>query len=193
MSRDASDEPASTADPLDQLVFVGGPHAWPTVLALALLLAAFTLWGFFGRMTTRIEGRAVLRSELASPGGPPKLDAVVYVNGEEVHRIRPGMLVHLAPAAVSPERWGYLIAEVSSIRQVTPTAAKTPTASYEVVAHLLPDLSSPSGTTWTTGRGPAERWTDNRSAMAFILVDAGRPIEKILPALRRTLTPGSEH
>jgi hypothetical protein len=195
MSRDASDEPVSTADPLDQLVFVGGPHDWPTVVALALLLAAFTLWGCFGRMTTRIEGRAVLRSELASPGGPLKLDALVYVNGEEGKRIRPGMRVHLAPAAVSPERWGYLIAEVGSIREAAPTAAKmqTPAAAYEVIVRLLPDLSSPSGYAWTTGRGPVGRWNDNGSARAFILVGAGRPIEKILPALRRTFTPGPEH
>lgn len=192
MSRDANDEPVSTAEPLDQLVFVNGPQAWPTVVALALVLAAITLWGCFGRMTTRIEGRAVLRSEVASRGRTAELNAVVSVNDDEGGPIRPGMRVYLSPSTVSPERWGYLIAEVSSMRQGTATTSK-PASSYEVTVRLLPSRSSPSGYTWTIGRGPAIRLSDSTSATAFILVDSGRPIEKILPALRRTFAPGTEH
>lgn len=64
------------SEQLDKLIQVISPRAWVALVAFYLLLITVILWGFFGSIPTRVEGKGILLVEdghvynaVAPPGG----------------------------------------------------------------------------------------------------------------------------
>jgi HlyD family secretion protein len=58
-------------------------------------------------------------------------------------------------------------------------------APYAATVRLLPDSSTVSGYHWAVGKGPAVRLTSGTLTRAEITTRVRRPVELVLPALRR--------
>jgi HlyD family secretion protein len=58
-------------------------------------------------------------------------------------------------------------------------------APYEIHAELSVDPSTPSQYRWTSSEGPPTRVESGTVATAFISTKTQRPIEKVLPMLRK--------
>jgi HlyD family secretion protein len=58
-------------------------------------------------------------------------------------------------------------------------------APYEVHADLVPDRETPSGYRWSSSSGPPARVQSGTLATGDITVERRRPIEMILPLLRK--------
>jgi HlyD family secretion protein len=142
-------------------------------------------------------GRAVFTIELA---GEP-LDAVIFVPSEG-KRLQPGMTVHLSPAGVAWEDHGYLL---GTVRSVSPGPASSASmnellrndtlvqqfsakgGAYMVTVDLVEDGGTPSGFRWTTRQGPSLRLGSGTLLDARFVVAEERPIDLVVPALRRWL------
>jgi HlyD family secretion protein len=128
---------------------------------------------------------------------------VLYVPTQDGKKIEVGMEIHVAPATVKPEEYGYLVGRVARVadfpattrsmlhvlkndqlaRQLAATGAP-----FEVVAVLTPDDRTPSGFQWTSGNGPPVRIHSGTPAAARITVRTQRPLDLVVPALRKTLS-----
>lgn len=68
--KEALDRLASP-EQLDQMLQLTSPRGWIALIALGLLLLLALAWGFFGTITTTVEGQGILRRQ----GGPVRLEA----------------------------------------------------------------------------------------------------------------------
>jgi HlyD family secretion protein len=128
------------------------------------------------------------------------LEAVVYVKSVDGKRLKPGMKIHLAPSTVRREEFGYIEGTVTYVSEfpasprgmartlkndklVTSLAGSD--APYQVFADLTPDPATPSRYHWTSSKGPPMRIESGTLCSANILVRAQRPIDMVVPMLRR--------
>jgi HlyD family secretion protein len=130
-----------------------------------------------------------------------ELAAVLYVSARDGKRLKPGMPIQIAPATVRPEEYGQLLGRVTYVSDFPTTtrgmqrvlkhpeliqALQGGTPPHEVHAELLPDPDTVSGYRWSSSRGPALRIQSGTMCTAQITVDARRPIELVVPFIRRT-------
>lgn len=142
-------------------------------------------------LTVDLEGRAV-----------KDLEAVLYVPSVQGKKIKPGMLVHVAPTTVKREEHGQMVARVTSVSDFPATvrgmqrllkndklvqALAGQDAPYEVRADLVVDPSTPSHYKWTSAQGPAMQIASGTLAMAQVSVTTRRPVELVLPWAKRFL------
>ncbi len=88
--RKAALEKRASPDPLDQLVSLTPLRAWIGLAALACLLIAAALWGFFGRLTVTVEQPGIL-SLTSQP------EAVAYLSPSQAAAVRVGMSARVQP------------------------------------------------------------------------------------------------
>jgi HlyD family secretion protein len=162
--------------------------------------------------TGRIVEASIEQGEVVNRGDPlftldltgrtvAALEALVYVPAKDGKRITPGMAVQIAPTTVQPEEYGYLLGKVTYVSDLPVTArgimrvlkndvlvkALTGgTPPQEVHVDLLPDARTDSGYAWSSPRGPAMKIQSGTLCDAAIVVDTRRPIEMVVPFLRKS-------
>jgi HlyD family secretion protein len=128
------------------------------------------------------------------------LAAVVYLTGDRGKDVKPGMEVRIEPTTVRREEFGSLIGTVRTISDfpMTPQGMlavlhndtlvsrfSRDGAPYAVVAELQHDDTTPTGYRWSAGRGPQTRLTTGTLIRAEITTRERRPIDLVLPNIKR--------
>ncbi len=78
--RQSTLERLSSPEQLDQLMKITSPAGWAALIALILLLCGAVVWGFIGRVATKVYGQGIL----LSPGG---VNTVVALSEGQVEDI----------------------------------------------------------------------------------------------------------
>ena len=162
----------------------------------------------------RVLGLMADAGDLVAPGQPlmklglqgataGALQVLLYVPTADGKKIEPGMEILVAPATVKPEEFGYLVGRVERVADFPATTRSmnyvlrndqlvrqlaAAGAPFEVVATLTPMDESASGFRWTSGDGPPVRIQSGTPASARITVRTQRPIELVVPALRKLVS-----
>ena len=158
-----------------------------------------------GRVVSRVvdpgqevrQGMPVIQIEL---GGAP-LQGVAYIPLQGA-RIQPGMPAMMSPEGITAEEYGYMIGNVSSVTQ-TPanqdsmnrvlrnqqliTQFTQSGTVYEVRIKPRIHKQTPSGFAWTSREGPPLKLGSGTLLRVQITVEEKRPIEMVIPTLRRWL------
>jgi hypothetical protein len=124
-----------------------------------------------------------------------QLQAVIYVPVTAGKRIHPGMRVHLSPASVEAEEYGFMRGTVSFVSEypasrsgmmalleneyLVQMLSRGPVLAVEVAP--IPDADAPSGFRWSSGRGPAVPITSGTPCTARFLLGEQRPFQFLLP------------
>jgi HlyD family secretion protein len=162
--------------------------------------------------TGRILELMTERGNVVSPGEPilsldltgravKDLEAVIYVSSVHGKQVRVGMPIQIAPSTVKQEEFGLMIGRVTYVSDFPATskgmrrvlkndklvsALSGGDAPYEVHADLIVDPKTPSRYKWSSSNGPPLKIQSGTIAMGNIEVAAKRPIEMVLPWLRKT-------
>ncbi|MFZ4534803.1 NHLP bacteriocin system secretion protein [Propionivibrio sp.] len=172
------------------------------------------------RLTTLVEspyaGRVVevrvSPGALVSPGTPlvmiePEgeaadgLEVAIYLAASDGKKVTKGMTVHVAPANVRREEYGYLIGEVFYVSDypATQQSMRSTLQNEELVRELSGSLSpielraklvradTASGYQWSSKQGPPVKVSAGTPAQAEIVVRRQPPISLLIPALRQAL------
>jgi HlyD family secretion protein len=151
------------------------------------------------------QGELVGRGEpiltMAQAGRNVKeLEAIIYVPSVQGKRVRPGMMIQIAPATVKQEEHGLMLGRVTYVSDFPATAQGMKRvlrndalvsglaggdAPYEVHADLLLDPHTYSQYKWTSAEGPPIRIQSGTLAVGNVVVDTRRPIEMVLPFIRK--------
>jgi HlyD family secretion protein len=128
------------------------------------------------------------------------LEAVLYVSSVEGKQVRVGMPILIAPSTVKQEEHGLLVGTVTYVSDFPATSRGMlkvlkneklvaslagSDAPYEVRADLTPDPGTVSRYRWTSAGGPAVRVQSGTLAVGHITIASRRPLELVLPMLRR--------
>ena len=151
------------------------------------------------------------RGNLVSPGEPlmtvnlggravKELEAVIYVPSVDGKRVRPGMMIQIAPSTVKQEEFGLMVGKVTYVSDFPATAKGMQRvlkndrltgalagndAPYELHADLVFDPRTASHYRWTSAKGPPVRIQSGTIATGNVEVAARRPIEMVIPLLRQ--------
>jgi len=151
------------------------------------------------------QGQIVQRGEpiltLDLEGGEVQdLVAIVYVPSIDGKKIKPGMIINLAPSTVPREEFGMMLGFVTFVSDFPATTRGMVQvlkneklvheltgggAPYEVHADLIVDPATPSQYRWTSSTGPQTKIESGTLAMGFINTQTQRPISKVIPLLRK--------
>jgi HlyD family secretion protein len=128
------------------------------------------------------------------------LEAVIFVPSVEGKRVRPGMTIQIAPSTVKQEEYGFMVGKVTYVSDYPSTAKGMQRvlknerltsalagndAPYELHADLVLDPSTPSRYKWTSAKGPPVQIQSGTIATGSIEVAARRPIDMVIPLIRR--------
>ncbi|TYO68382.1 NHLP bacteriocin system secretion protein [Bradyrhizobium hipponense] len=128
------------------------------------------------------------------------LDAILYVAADRGKSVKPGMEVRIEPSTVKREEFGTMVGTVESISEfpITPqgmaavlhndglvTRFSKGGAPYAARVRLKHNEGTVSGYQWAVGKGPALRLTSGTLTKAEITTRERRPIELIVPMLKR--------
>lgn len=137
---------------------------------------------------------------VAIQSGGAVLEAVLYIPAERGKSVKPGMEVRLEPSTVKREEFGTMIGVVTRVSEfpITPQGMlavlqndslvqqfSQAGAPYAAVARLEPDTQAFSGYRWAVGSGPPIRFTSGTLTRAEITVRQQRPLDLVLPLIRR--------
>jgi len=127
------------------------------------------------------------------------LTTIIFVPIETGKSLTPGMLVHVDPANVNKEEYGYIKGVVQKI-SVYPvsqqrmlellgveslvTKFSEGRAVLEVEVDLLLSTSTVSGYQWSTPAGPPFKIYEGTSCNASFIVETKRPLQLIMPQLK---------
>jgi HlyD family secretion protein len=132
----------------------------------------------------------------------PQFEIIALFSDANARRVMPGMDVHVMPATVKKEEHGAMRGRVVSVsRRVVSTAdvnaiLRNPELTKSLMgdgAPLLARISvvaapdTPSGFAWWTGSGPPYRVVDGTRGTVDVIVEQRRPINLVVPALRKLL------
>ena len=136
--------------------------------------------------------------ETEDPQG--RLAMAAYFEVSTGKQVQPGMQVRIAPDTVERERFGSMMATVTSVSPfpvttdaITNVVGNAEVAQMlaaggikiEVFCELLLDADTPTGYGWTSGQGPEDPITAGTTAQVRATVESRRPISLIIPILRR--------
>jgi HlyD family secretion protein len=140
-------------------------------------------------LTLDLTGRAV-----------KDLEAVIYVASLHGKQIRPGMEIQIAPSTVKREEYGLMVGRVTYVSDFPATSKgmrrvlknerlvaglSGQDAPYEIHADLVVDPSTASRYRWSSSKGPPVRIQSGTLAAANIIVAEKRPIELVIPLVRK--------
>lgn len=144
-------------------------------------------------------GQPIARLRLPD-GRVQGLRALLYVAGQEGKRVKVGMEIQVSPSSVRSEEYGYMVATVRSITELPASSQALKQAlrndalvssvsslasPFQIEAEFVRDRLAPSGYRWTSTRGPSTMIGPGTPARALVVVERRRPVEMILPTLRR--------
>jgi HlyD family secretion protein len=129
-----------------------------------------------------------------------ELSGVTYFAVKDGKQIEPGMKITITPDTVQRERFGGIVAEVTSVSTlpVTQAGAAAVVGNPEVVqslvgnngavieinAKLIKDSNAKSGYVWSSSKGPESPITTGTTTTARVTVEERAPITFVLPILR---------
>ena len=128
------------------------------------------------------------------------LEAVIYISSIDGKRIKPGMEIQIAPTTVKQEEYGFMQGDVTYVSDFPATtqgmmrvlknqqlvqSLSMGSAPFEVYADLRLDPSTMSGYVWSSSDGPPLDIQTGTMCQALITVEVRRPIELVLPILRK--------
>jgi len=190
-----------SSDQLDQLMQVTSPRTWMALTAMAVLVGAAIVWGFVGTIPTRVTASGILLNTDAS-GARQGLQAIVYAPPVARQHVGAGMAAHISPATAPPEEFGFIHGTVTAVSEVPATAdamtrvledpalVRTLSAGgppFAVFVGLQPNPQAPGRYLWSTANGNGVTVTSGTRCDVTITVREQRPVELILPTIRRYL------
>lgn len=145
------------------------------------------------------RGDSLLSLEIDRENGESPM-AVIYFPPMEGKKIRLGMNVHVAPSVTKKEEYGYMVSEVFQVSGFPATqrgmlrvlqnedlvkSLSMGGAPIMVTAKLLFDSQTLSGYKWSSGKGPPMKIQSGTLCDASVVVDKQRPLDLVLPYLKR--------
>ncbi|HEY2049748.1 MAG TPA: NHLP bacteriocin system secretion protein [Caulobacteraceae bacterium] len=129
-----------------------------------------------------------------------RLQALIYLPAQTGKMVKPGMEARIMPSTVKSEEYGAMLGRVISISEFPATpeglaatlhnrdlvarfARSGPL--YAAVVRLRTNAAAPSGYLWSSGLGPPLRITPGTLARADIVTARRRPVDLLLPLMRR--------
>lgn len=158
----------------------------------------------------RVLDIAVNRGQVVTPGtrlgtiqvshSDNQIAGLTFFKVGDAERIMPGMRMEITPDIHSRQRFGGIIAKVTSISRATVTPdqiasivgndqlakdllVNTPVVLIE--AKLQPNPKTPSGYEWTQDQGPPQRIPESATASARVTVEERSLVSYIAPILRQ--------
>lgn len=134
--------------------------------------------------------------------GDKRLEALLYAPPDSGKQIRPGMEVLMSPSVAKQEEYGSLVGRVISVDPVpeTETALAERLGNRDLVREFMragapiqieirldPGPSGPASYRWTSQRGQEIELTSGTLVAGQVTIRTGRPIELVIPAIRRWL------
>jgi HlyD family secretion protein len=145
------------------------------------------------------QGRPIVRLDRVG-NDVQDLEAVLYLPVIEGKKVEPGMEVQISPSTVKREEHGFMLGRVTRVSDFPATsegmmrtlknaqlvqALSGGGAPYETYATLQLDPTTVSGYRWSSSKGPDEKIRSGTLCTATITVEKQRPIEMVLPVLKR--------
>jgi HlyD family secretion protein len=135
-----------------------------------------------------------------------RLQALIYLPSQTGKMVKPGMEARIVPSTVKREEYGAMLGRVISVSEF-PTTPEGLAATlhnrdltarfarggplYAAVVRLHTNAAAPSGYLWSSGLGPPLRITPGTLARAQIVTARRRPVDLLLPLMRRLSGIGS--
>lgn len=131
-----------------------------------------------------------------------EMEAYLYLPASEGKKIASGMKVEISPSTAKREEFGYLPAFVSSVAEYPSTdqglmrvfgndklvqQLSGTMAPIQIVASLKSSAVNPSHYEWSTRTGPPFLLQSGTSCSATITLAEQRPIELVIPVLRKAV------
>jgi len=136
-----------------------------------------------------------------------RLEAVLFLPADQGKRVRHGMEVRITPTTVRQEQYGMLLGRVRSVSDypITETEMTEIVGNPDLTKVLLGeggtfeaapimarcdlqvDTNTPSGYRWTSKMGPAYRLTSGLLCQSQTVTGTERPVELVVPWIRRLL------
>jgi HlyD family secretion protein len=129
-----------------------------------------------------------------------RLQALIYLPAQTGKMVKPGMEARIMPSTVKSEEYGAILGRVTSISEfpATPEGLAATLQNrdlvarfarggplYAAVVRLRTNAAAPSGYLWSSGPGPPLRITPGTLARAEIVTARRRPVDLLLPLMRR--------
>ncbi|HET9626831.1 MAG TPA: NHLP bacteriocin system secretion protein [Kofleriaceae bacterium] len=129
-----------------------------------------------------------------------ELEVVLYVPSSYGKQIQVGMTAYISPSTVKREEFGLMVGRITYVSDYPATSRgmlrvlkndKLLTSlvgtdsPYEVHADLFVDEHTVSGYRWSSSHGPPLKIQSGTRAAAYIAVESKRPIEMVIPLLRK--------
>lgn len=146
-------------------------------------------------------GESLLNLECAQEPGK-QIGAFLYFSPVDGKKIRVGMRANITPSVVKKEEYGFILGEIHQVsgfpasrkgmlrtlqRENLVEQLSRGGAPILAAADLFPDPNTPSGFKWSSGLGPPLKIQSGTLCSAGVVIDARRPIDLVLPFLRRHL------
>lgn len=155
---------------------------------------------FDGRIEEVMTERGMLLNRgdqvaVVEKGNRP-LEATVFVPGEQGKQLEEGMQVHVSPATVYVQEFGYVQGEVASVSAFPVTESqmfvllqnqslvdtlRRGSDQVRVDVRLLRDRSTPSGLKWSSSQGPPFAVTHGTLSSATFVLGERRPVSLVFP------------
>ncbi|MEM6795418.1 MAG: NHLP bacteriocin system secretion protein [Acidobacteriota bacterium] len=143
-------------------------------------------------------GTRVLTMEVVSE----ELMAVLFVPAEMGKQVIPGMEARVTPTTVKPEEHGFILGEVQWVAEFPSTSSgmRRLLGNDDLVGQLMAtgppiqidvklaeDPATVTGFKWSSSRGPDLTISSGTLAIGGVIVKANRPIDLVIPTVRRKL------
>ncbi len=134
---------------------------------------------------------------VSSDGGT--LQAVMYFPVKDGKRIKRGMNIAVIPSTIKQEEYGYIQGIVTSVSdfpvspQYLQAVMQNPALAQgfaadppiEVKISMVTDPTTETGFHWSSSRGPNDTLTPGIPTTGFVIVRSQRPIEMIVPLIKK--------
>ena len=134
---------------------------------------------------------------ISSDGGT--LQAVMYFPVKDGKRIKRGMNIAVIPSTIKQEEYGYIQGIVTSVSdfpvspQYLQAVMQNPALAQgfaadppiEVKISMVTDPTTETGFHWSSSRGPNDTLTPGIPTTGFVIVRSQRPIEMIVPLIKK--------
>ena len=134
---------------------------------------------------------------ISSDGGT--LQAVMYFPVKDGKRIKRGMNIAVIPSTIKQEEYGYIQGIVTSVSdfpvspQYLQAVMQNPALAQgfaadppiEVRISMVTDPTTETGFHWSSSRGPNDTLTPGIPTTGFVIVRSQRPIEMIVPLIKK--------
>lgn len=131
-----------------------------------------------------------------------QIRALLYFSPVDGKKIKVGMHVNITPSVIQKEEYGFILGEIHHVsgfpashkgmlqvlqNENLVTHLSQGGAPILVTANLFLDPETPSGFKWSSGLGPPLKIQSGTLCSAGVVIDTRRPIDLVLPFMRRHL------